>query len=105
MYSPFLVENINRNLYITSDSRFGSQGLFNLVPAKKLHGHINKLHRTMVDNWNLVIGRGGLVLCLGDLTQNLKHKKNSMSLVEKYSGLLNGKKILVRGNYDAEDTC
>ncbi|MGR9116331.1 MAG: metallophosphoesterase, partial [Gammaproteobacteria bacterium] len=57
-----------------------------------------------MNNWNSIIGLEDVVLCLGDFTQNLKHKKNSMALVEKYSGMLNGKKILIRGNHDAEDT-
>ena len=105
MYSKFLIENINRNLFITSDPQFGSLGVFDHVPARKLYGHINKLHHAIVDNWNSVIGEDEFVLCLGDFTQNLKHKKKSMALVEKYSRLLNGKKILIRGNHDAEDTC
>ena len=56
MYSKFLIENINRNLFITSDPQFGSQGVFDHVPARKLYSHINKLHRAIVDNWNSVIG-------------------------------------------------
>ena len=105
MYSKFLFENVNRNLFITSDPQFGSQSVFDHVPARKLHGHINKLHRALVDNWNSVIDVDDVVLCLGDFTQNLKHKKKSMSLVEKYSRALSGKKILIRGNHDTEDTC
>lgn len=104
MYSKFLIENINRNLFITSHPQLGSQSVFHHVPARKLYCHINKLHRAIVDNWNSVIGKDDFVLCLGDFTQNLKHKKKSMSLVEKYLGLVNGKYILIRGNHDAEDT-
>lgn len=104
MYSKFVIGNINRNLFITSDPQFGATGLFEHVPARKLYGHINKLQRAMVDNWNSVIGKNDIVLCLGDFTQNLKHKNKSMSLVEKYSRLVNGKKILIRGNHDAEDS-
>lgn len=104
MYSKLLIENINRNLFVTADPQFGSRGVFDHVPARKIFRSIHKLHRTLVDNWNSAIDGEDVVLCLGDFTQNLKHKHKSMSLVEKYSGLLTGKKILIRGNHDAEDT-
>lgn len=104
MYSKFLVENINANIFLTSDPQFGAQGLFDHVPSRSLFGSINKLHQALVDNWNSVVGMDDYVLCLGDFSQNLLNGTKSRSLIEKYSRLLNGKKILVRGNHDAEDT-
>ena len=91
-------------MFITSDPQYGSRGVFDHVTERRVFGHINNLQRTMVDNWNLAIGEDDFVLCLGDFTQNLKQKSKSRTLVEKYSRLLNGKKVLIRGNHDAEDT-
>lgn len=104
MYSKFLVESITRELFLTSDPQFGSEGLFNNVPARRHFGHIDSLHEAMVNNWNSTITRNDVVLCLGDFTQNLKHVEDSRTQVQKYSRLLTGKKILLRGNHDAEDT-
>ncbi len=104
MYSKFIIDSINSDLYITSDSQFGAQGLFENIPDRKLYGDINKFHAALVENWNSVIGEDDFVLCLGDFTQNLKDKTKSMQLVEQYSRKLNGKKYLIRGNHDAEDT-
>lgn len=104
MHSKFLVDGINTQLFITSDPQFGAQGLFDNLPIRKRFGDIEDLHRELVHNWNAVINRDDYVLCLGDFTQNLKDKKKSMELVETYTRQLRGRKILIRGNHDAEDT-
>ncbi len=104
MYSKFVIDCISPDLYITSDPQFGSRGLFENIPERKLYGDMEKFHMALVENWNSVISNDDYVLCLGDFTQNLADKNASMALVEKYSRLLNGKKFLIRGNHDAEDT-
>jgi len=104
MYSDFLSDAITRRLFVISDPQFGSQGVFEWVPQRRAFGHIDHLHKALVDNWNEVVGADDYVLCLGDFTQNLKDRHASMTLVEKYTGLLNGRKLLIRGNHDAEAT-
>lgn len=104
MYSEFLHEAITQRLFVISDPQFGSQRVFDWVPQRRAFGHIDDLHATLVDNWNAEVGAEDYVLCLGDFTQNLKDRQASMALVEKYTGLLNGRKLLIRGNHDAEAT-
>jgi len=104
MDSEFLRDAITQRLFVISDPQFGSQVVFDWVPQRRAFGHIDHLHRALVDNWNAVVGADDYVLCLGDFTQNLKDSHASMTLVEKYTGLLNGRKLLIRGNHDAEVT-
>lgn len=104
MYSKFLVESITRDLFLTSDPQFGSVGLFNNVQARRNYGDIDTLHEALISNCNAAIAGHEVVLCLGDFTQNLKHVEDSRTQVQKFSRLVNGKKILLRGNHDAEDT-
>ena len=104
MYSEFLRNALTHRLFVVSDPQFGSQGVFDWVPQRRNFGHIEHLHEALVANWNAVVGADDYVLCLGDFTQNLKDRHASMTLVEKYTGLLNGRKLLIRGNHDAELT-
>ncbi len=104
MYSKLLIESINPDLFITSDPQFGSQGLFNNVPARTAFGDIETLHQSIVNNWNSVVDENDFVLCLGDFTQNHADKYATTLAVQEYSRKLNGKKYLIRGNHDVDDT-
>jgi calcineurin-like phosphoesterase family protein len=104
MYSAYLDDAISENCYIIADPQFGSQLVYSLLPSRRMFGSITCLHESMVDNWNSVVDDDDTILCLGDFTQNKKHRGQSLELVEKFSRLLKGKKILIRGNHDVEPT-
>lgn len=104
MLSPFYSNRFNESLIITADPQYGSQNLFDYLPQRKAFGTMESLHDTLVKNWNQVVSKDDLVLCLGDFTQNVKDVEWSRSLIETYTRQLRGDKILIRGNHDAEDT-
>lgn len=104
MHSQFLLESINEQLFIASDPQFGSEGLFENVHERKKFGSIDKLHQTIVTNWNSILNDNSRLLCLGDFTQNQKDQLKSIELLETYSRAIKGKKILIRGNHDIEAT-
>ena len=105
MQSKFLLDNLNEHLYVVADPQFGSRCLFEHIEQRRRFGSLKALHDSLVENWNARVQADDFVLCLGDFTQNLQDRRKSMRLVEKYTPLLNGRKLLIRGNHDVEDTC
>jgi len=104
MYSSFLDNAINENSFIIGDPQFGSPVVYRHVAARRMFGSLSNLHESMIENWNAVVDDSDTVICLGDFTQNKKHRSKSLELIERFSCQLNGKKILIRGNHDVEPT-
>ena len=105
MQSQLLLDNLNERLFITADPQFGSHRLFKYIGERRRFGSMKSLHDSLVENWNASVRDDDVILCLGDFTQNMQNKKKSMKLIEKYTPRLNGRKLLIRGNHDVEDTC
>ena len=105
MKSSFLLESINQKTFIIADPQFGSRSLFEHIELRRHYGSIETLHDTLIENWNANVREDDFVLCLGGFSQNIKNNKKSKELIEEYTSYLNGKKILIRGNHDAENTC
>ena len=64
---------------------------------KKYTGRPEKFNRMIIDNWNRVVGPDDLVIHLGDLTAGLKGR---YALLVRMVNMLNGQRILIRGNHD-----
>jgi len=63
----------------------------------KYTGRPENFNRLMVDNWNKVVGKDDMVIHLGDFSAGVKGR---MELLEGIANMLNGEKILIRGNHD-----
>lgn len=82
-------------LFFTSDTHFGH---FNI--CKYCHRPFESrsdMDKTLIDNWNAVVPKDGIVIHCGDFT--LIHKED-LKLYQKIFSKLNGKILLCRGNHD-----
>lgn len=82
--------------FVTSDTHFGHWGVckFLRTDGTKLRPweHPDDMDKVLVENWNAVVGPNDKVYHLGDVVMNRRCLKTM--------ALLNGDKILVKGNHD-----
>lgn len=82
--------------YIISDTHFNSIKTFEL--SRKKQFKTQKEHdKTIIDNWNKVVGKNDRIFHLGDVCENMSFRELK-NLISK----LNGYKILIKGNHDHE---
>ena len=86
-------------VFIISDTHFGHYNIIDYCnrPFKKADGtpDVELMDKTLIKNWNSVVGKNDLVLHLGDVALCSKERfKEIMSQ-------LNGRKILIKGNHDS----
>lgn len=80
--------NIRPSIYLTADTHFGHQKMFDW-------GHRSESHNEdIVNNWNETISKQDVILHLGDLT--MTNKETTL----EWTSQLKGRKYLVRGNHD-----
>lgn len=85
------------NLFFTSDTHFGHQKILTLGkgrPFKSIKDHDDEL----ITRWNAKVGTEDVVFHLGDFSY-----KSSVD-ADFYLKKLNGKKFLIMGNHDNQDT-
>ena len=83
-------------VWVTSDNHFGHNNILsyeNRVDKLKV-STVEEHDQELIKRWNEVVGKDDLVLILGDFS--FKKAKDT----EKLLKLLNGDKVLVRGNHD-----
>lgn len=80
------------NLWFTSDTHFGHKGIIQFCsrPFDTVEDH----DRTLIDNWNSVVGLKDTVFHLGDFCYGNPAK------MKEYRNQLNGHIILIKGNHD-----
>ena len=77
------------NYYFTADTHFGSERVFKY--GRRPCNSVEEMDRLMVSNWNSVVNQDDTVYHLGDFgNYNVSHE-------------LNGKIILLCGNYEMND--
>lgn len=76
-------------IYFTSDTHFGSHRVLEL--SKRPFSSVEEMDQTIINNWNEIVGKDDIVYHLGDFGDYEK------------SNLLNGKIILIQGNYEEVD--
>lgn len=76
-------------IWFTSDTHFGSKRTLEL--SKRPFKSVEEMDRVIINNWNSIVGIYDTVFHLGDFGDYNKVKE------------LNGKIILIRGNYEYND--
>lgn len=77
------------NKFFTADTHFGSERTREL--SKRPFATIEEMDKTFINNWNNVVGKADIVYHIGDFGE-YKHLKE-----------LNGKIILILGNYEKKE--
>lgn len=84
------------SIFFTADTHFGhAKSLSFLKPDGELlrpFASCEEMDETMVENWNLVVGKHDTIYHLGDVVI----PRPSLKILDR----LNGRKILIRGNHD-----
>ncbi|MCK9575773.1 MAG: hypothetical protein WC979_01945 [Candidatus Pacearchaeota archaeon] len=78
-------------IYFTSDTHFGDDRL-NLYGRDLVCKTSEEMDNLIIDNWNSIVTDDDTVYHLGDVAMNEESLKQVLKL--------NGKKILIKGNYD-----
>ena len=87
---------INENTYLISDTHFCDHRMIKYEPSRTIFANsddINDIDNAMIKAWNETIKEDDVVLHLGDY---------AFKNIERITGLLNGIKILLRGNHDKQ---
>ncbi len=88
-------------IFVTSDLHLEHENIIRF--CKRPFLSVKEMNETLVKNWNKVVGKKDLVYYLGDLVYNYKLKQNPNAHKERFEfwlSVLNGRKILIRGNHD-----
>lgn len=83
--------------WLIADTHFGHANLLSKIKGEdglplRLFSSIEEMHRTIIENWNSRVKANDIVYHLGDVAFG----KNNLHIM----GVLNGKKILIKGNHD-----
>jgi calcineurin-like phosphoesterase family protein len=86
-----------QKVWVISDTHFGQSSVLTFKnndgsPLRDFKD-LDEMHQTIIDNWNKVVGKGDLVLHLGDVAF-------SGQAMDAIIPQLNGIKYLIRGNHD-----
>lgn len=80
--------------FIISDTHFGDPDIIRY--ENRPFENVEKMNLAILENWNAVIGEDDVVYHLGDLGKDIES-------LQKLCPILNGHKILIRGNHDRYD--
>jgi calcineurin-like phosphoesterase family protein len=90
--TEYLMENkINEKIYFISDTHFGDERL-NLYGRDLVFKNSKVFELKIIENWNNVVNKNDLVIVVGDVA----FSEENLTILNR----LNGKKWLVKGNYD-----
>lgn len=94
-FNTYLNENkIIQKTFFTSDLHFGDDRL-NLYCRDLVFKNVKEFEKKIIENWNNIVTKHDLVIVVGDVALT----KDGLDIMDK----LNGKKWLVKGNYDTND--
>ncbi|CAM9135895.1 metallophosphoesterase [Mycoplasma marinum] len=88
-------------VFVTSDTHFGDKRLINFTRTN--FKTVEEMDQYIIKQWNSVVKKDDIVIHLGDVIGN-KNGDNDSDLKTRWMQVkkLNGKKIIVTGNYDRE---
>ena len=90
------IKNVKFNkdkLFFTSDTHFCHNNIIKY--CNRPFNNIEEMNKNLVDNWNKVVPKDGIVFHLGDFALNASTKS-----VQHILHSLNGKKYLIIGNHE-----
>lgn len=79
-------------IFYIADYHFGHANVIRF--DKRPFNSAEEMDKTMIDNWNDVVGKDDTVYILGDFCWNTEERW--IEILDQ----LNGKKVLIRGNHD-----
>lgn len=82
-------------IFFTSDTHFGDHRTLNI--HKRPFASVEEMNRVLVGNWNEIVGPDDEVWHLGDFSRTASQMREFLSVLE-------GRKHLVRGNNDKQET-
>ena len=77
-------------VYLISDTHFNHRSM--IFFGERPFTSLSEMHRTIVENWNSVVGSNDIVIIAGDFG------KGSFLFFKQLLEGLNGEKILIKGN-------
>jgi len=80
-------------IFFTSDQHFGHLNIIKY--CNRPFYYVEEMNRTLIDNWNSVVGPDDLVYIIGDISMSYNKAK-----IKEIFDQLNGIKILIKGNHD-----
>lgn len=89
-----VLNKVDQKIFFTSDLHFGDDRL-NLYGRDLVFKNSKEFEFKIIDNWNKIVTKNDLVIVVGDVALT----RDGLSIMAK----LNGKKYLVKGNYDNKD--
>jgi calcineurin-like phosphoesterase family protein len=82
--------------WFTADTHFDHDNI--IRHCDRPFKYVNSMNEYLIEQWNLVVGRGDVIVIAGDFAWA---NKGSHSYVEKmFTNQLNGSKIFLKGNHD-----
>ena len=82
-------------IYFTADLHLGHRAVINM--QNRPFADVEEMNRTIISNYNAIVGQDDTVYLLGDLCHHLKVEEAN-EIISK----LKGKKILIKGNHDKQ---
>lgn len=78
-------------IFLIADPHFGHENIIKY--CNRPFRDVDEMNNTIVKNWNLAVRKEDKVFVLGDFALRREN-------VSKFGKILNGKKILIKGNHD-----
>jgi len=79
-------------IFFTSDPHFLHKNIIKY--CNRPFSDVNEMNKSLVDNWNSVVGPNDLIFCLGDFS--LGREDDTKRILQS----LNGHKVLIKGNHE-----
>ena len=83
-------------IYFTADLHLGHRAVINM--QNRPFADVEEMNRTIISNYNAIVGQDDTVYLLGDLCHHLKVEEAN-EIISK----LKGKKILIKGNHEGKE--
>jgi len=87
--------------YFTADTHLGHEPI--IEKCARPFSNLREMHEVIRRNWNEIVGPDDTVYHLGDVA--LRGRGMSSAELARYLASLNGRIVVLRGNYDSDRTC
>lgn len=82
--------------FVTADSHFNHKNIIEY--CSRPFTSVDEMNKTLIENWNAVVGKGDIVYHLGDFI--LGDVAGDVESLSEIISQLNGRIVLIRGNHD-----
>lgn len=86
-------QDLENKIFVVSDNHFDHKNIIRLTGRP--FNNINEMNQDMIDNWNSIVPKDGIVINLGDFCWSGDYRR-WLELLDK----LNGEQIFILGNHD-----